>query len=259
MGVFDRLRRLIRSNLNDVIRQAEDPEKVLNQVIVDMTQQLAEAKRNVASAIAEEKRIERQVHQMREAGAEWERRAMVALRAGKEELAREALTRKKREDDYASQLHEQWQKQHHGVEELKNSLRGLQDRIEEAQRKKTLLVARAKRAEAQKKIQELVQGIGDTSAFDAFDEMAKRVEQLETESEAIAELDTGRGDQSLEAQIAALEGGSSDEMLEDLRRKMLAAGGNPDVDHVVGGSTSDPDVDSSLEELKRRMREATGQ
>lgn len=265
MGLFDRLRRLIRASVNDTIRRHEDPEKVLNEILLDMNKQLVEAKRNVATAIAEEKRLERQVVAQEEKAQEWERRAVVALKAGKEDLAREALIRKKREDDYARQFRAQYDKQHEAVEGLKVALRGLQDKMEDAQRQKNLLVARAKRAEAQKRIQEVITGLDDTSAFQAFDDMAARVEQLEAESEAIGELDVVSTDKSLEEEIAALEEDSTDAMLDDLRRKVAldsATGGAnagagdraAGTDHGGEGAT---DIDTSLEELKRRMREAT--
>ena len=248
MGMFERLRRLIRSNVNDMVRKAEDPEKMLNQLILDMNKQLTEAKRNVATAISEEKRLHRQVEEQRSKGAEWERRAMTALRAGKEDLAREALTRKRREDDYAEQLSAQYEKQHEAVERLKSSLRELQDRIEEAQRKKNLLVARAKRAEAQKKIQEIINGLGDTSAFDAFDEMSRRVEELETETDALEEVGSATADRSLEERIDALEKPDDDEMLDDLRNKIALEDGRE-----TGEPRAETDIDRSLEELKRRL------
>jgi len=244
MGFFERIRRLISSNVNDLVRKAEDPEKMLNQLILDMKKQLAEAQRNVAAAITEEKQLYKQVEAQEASSAEWERRAVVALKAGKEDLAREALVRKQRDDEYATQLRSQYEKQHEAVEKLKFSLRELQDRIEEAQRKKNLLVTRAKRAEAQKKIQEIISGLGDTSAFDAFDEMARRVEQLETETDAMAELQQASTDKSLEEQIAALERPDGDTMLEDLREKISrgdASGSAPD------------EIDRSLEELKRKL------
>ncbi len=245
MGMFERLRRLIRSNVNDMVRKAEDPEKMLNQLVLDMNKQLTEAKRNVATAITEEKRLQRHVEEQRSRANEWEQRAIVALRAGKEDLAREALVRKQRESEYAEQLAGQYEKQHAAVEQLKSSLRELQDRIEEAQRKKSLLVARAKRAEAQKKIQEIIHGLGDTSAFDAFDEMSRRVEQLETETDAMAELEHAGSDRSLEDQIAALDRPDSDALLEDLRQKI---GTSADVG-------SDTNIDRTLEDLKRSLNQ----
>ncbi len=252
MGMFERLRRLIRSNVNEMVRKAEDPEKMLNQLILDMNKQLVEAKKNVATAISEEKRLGRQVDGQREKALEWERKAMVALKAGREDLAREALQRKSREDQYVNQLQQQYDKQHEAVENLKHSLRELQDRIEEAQRRKNLLVARAKRAEAQKKIQEIITGLGDTSAFDAFDEMAQRVEQLEVETEALAEIESNSGDESLEAQISALEQPDGDVMLEDLRRKIEIEDQRSATDRASTPG-ADPDVDASLEELKKKL------
>ncbi len=246
MGLFDRLRRLIRSSVNDTIRRHEDPEKMLNQILLDMNKQLVEAKRNVATAIAEEKRLERQLAAQDDKAAEWERRAMVALKAGQEDLAREALVRKKREIEYAQQFRSQYEKQHAAVEDLKTALRGLQDKLEDAQRKKNLLVARAKRAEAQKRIQEVITGLDETSAFQAFDEMAERVEQLEAETEAIAEIDVTSSDQSLEEKIAALESDSPDAMLEDLRKRVEGT-----------DFAADVELDTSLEDLKRRMKEAS--
>ena len=248
MGLFDRFRRVLRANANEVLRRAEDPEKMLNQLLVEMHEQLLESKRSVANAIADQKRLERQLQTQQEAANEWERRAMVALRAGNEQLAREALTRKQREDAYTDQLRQQVEKQRLAVDDLKAALRTLQDKIEEAQRKKNLLVARAKRAEAQKRIQEVLTGISDTSAFDAFEEMAARVDQIEAQTEAMAELAPTREDTSLEAQFAALERGGTDALLDDLRRRM-------ELESSSQSSGADG-VDASLEELKRRMREA---
>lgn len=248
MGVFDRLRRLFRSNLNELINRAEDPEKVLNQIVADMSTQLLDAKRSVATAIAEEKRLERQVKAQDGSAAEWDRRAVVALGAGKEDLARAALLRKQREQKHADALRTQFEQQHRSVQSLKETLRTLQDRIEEAQRKKTLLVARAKRAEAQKRIQEVLGGLTDTSALDAFDEMAARVEQLEVQSEALGELETDSTDTALADQIAALEQPDGDTLLNDLRERLA----------IEPSESGDHSIDADLDALKQRLREAGG-
>lgn len=256
MGVFQRLRRLISSNVNDMVQKAEDPEKMLNQLIVDMRKQLADAKRNVATAISEEKLLQRQVENQFKKVDEWEREAMTALRAGKEDLAREALQRQKRDKAYAEQLQEQHAQQREAVDKLKDSLKELQSRIEEAERKKNVLVARAKRAEAQKKIQEIITGLGDTSAFEAFDEMSKRVEQLEIQNEAIAEIDTDSSDAALRRRIADLGDGDEDQALADLREKLAledtSSAGRSGNEGTAG---SDPEVDTSLEALKQRLRD----
>lgn len=270
MGIFDRFRRVVKSNINDMISKAENPEKMLNQLITDMNQQLIESKKSVASAIADEKKLERQVNENRNQASEWERKAMMALKAGKEDLAREALERKQEYEEYATQLHEQWEGQHHSVEKLKESLRGLQQKIEEAQRKKNLLVARSRRADAQKKIQQTTSGMGDNSAFEVFDRMSRQVDQIEAEVEASGEIEEMSGSSDLESRFKELEGSTrrsgTDQALEDLRRKMALdenAGKSPGgetasskesgSDDKSGGNAGATDEDDPLEELKRKM------
>ena len=224
MGIFDRFRRMVKSNLNDMISKSENPEKMLSQVIVDMNQQLIESKKSVASSIADEKRLERQMRNNQSLAREWEEKARLAVKAGKDNLAKEALLRKQEFDNLYNQYKPQWDSQHEAVEKLKTALRQLQQKIEEAQRKKNLLVARSKRAKAQKKIQETVSGLSDNSAFEVFDRMAAKVERLEAENEAtleLAEIDNSELD--LERQFAELESGSAsaDLLLEDLKQRMI--------------------------------------
>lgn len=254
MGIFDRFKRVVKSNLNDMISKAENPEKMLNQLIIDMNQQLIESKKSVASAIADEKKLERQVNENFSKSKEWERKAMLAVRAGKDDLAKEALLRKQEYDNYSAQYKNQLEAQHASVEKLKEALRGLQQKIEEAQRKKNLLIARAKRAEAQQRIQKTIGGLSDTSAFEVFDRMASRVDQLEAEADAMTEIEGMGEDQSLEKQFAQLEssGASTELMLEDLKKKMA-------LEDKTGGGTENTDesveTDEELEELKKKMQE----
>jgi phage shock protein A len=207
-----------------MISKAENPEKMLNQLIMDMNEQLIESKKSVASAIADEKKLERQMIQNQQQTEEWEGKARLALKAGKEDLAKEALVRKQEYDGLAVQYKTQFDSQHASVEKLKQSLRQLQQKIEEAQRKKNLLVARAKRAEAQKRIQATIGSMGDNSAFEAFDRMASKVDQIEAEADAMQEIDdlSNSGEKDLDKQFAALEssGTNTDLLLEDLKKKM---------------------------------------
>ena len=221
MGIFSRLAQLIKSNINDLISKSEDPEKMLNQVVLDMNNQLVEAKKQVAASIADEKRLAKQLEQETANGAEWERRAMMALRAGNEELAREALARKREHDELAASYKDQWTKQKNAVEQLKKALRLLNDKIEEAKRKKNVLVARKKRAEAQKAIQETMSGLRDPSAFETFDRMAQKVDQMEAEAEAQGELAEEYTGDGLASQFAQLERkhGAEEDLLA-LKRKM---------------------------------------
>jgi phage shock protein A len=223
MGIFSRLKTMISSNVNDLIGKAEKPEKMLNQLIIDMQTQLLESKKAVALAIADEKKLERELLNQETQAQEWERKAMLAVRAGKDDLAREALIRKQEYDNASSEYRKQWESQKASVEKLKESLRELQNKIEEAQRKKNLLIARAKRAEAQQKIQSTISSVdGNRSAFDAFDRMAQKVDQMEAQAEAARELEDLSNNSSLERRFTELEKSdtSADLLLEDLKKKM---------------------------------------
>ncbi len=221
MGIFARLATLIKSNLNDLISRSEDPEKMLNQIVVEMSNQLLEAKRQVAQSIADEKRLQKQVEQETQNAAEWEKRAMLAVRAGDDALAKEALARKKEHQTLAEQFQEQWSKQKAAVEQLKLALRALNNKIEEAKRKKNLLIARKKRAEAQKAIQETMSGLKNASAFETFDRMAGRIEQMEAEAEAHAELNEEATGDTLAHKFRELEvTKGADEDLLALKRSM---------------------------------------
>jgi phage shock protein A len=223
MGILDRIRTVLKSNINALISKAEDPEKMLNQLIMDMNEQLLEAKKQVAMAIADEKKLERQALENKNQGADWEKKAMLAVKAGKDDLAKEALLRKQEYEGYASSFQKEFENQHTSVEQLKDALRQLQGKIEEASRKKNLLVARAKRAEAQKQIQQTMGSLSGTSSFDTFDRMTQKVDQIEAEAEAMKELGTvGGADQKLEDKFKELESSdsSADKLLEDLKSKM---------------------------------------
>ena len=145
MGIFDRLSTLIKSNLNDLISSAEDPEKMLNQIIVDMRSQLAKAKQQVAASIADERRLHDQVDTEYKQVQDWEKRAMLAVQEGRDDMAKQALIRHNEHMSHAQQLEATWHSHKSETEKLKNALRDLNDKIEEAKRKKNLLLARQRR------------------------------------------------------------------------------------------------------------------
>jgi phage shock protein A len=228
VGIFDRFKTVISSNINDMISKAENPEKMLNQLIIDMNQQMVESKKAVAMAIADEKKIERELLEQKRQAEEWERKAVIAVKAGRDDLAKEALLRKQEAENYYLQLKPQWESQKAAVEKLKETLRQLQNKIDEATRKKNILIARAKRAEAQQKIQKTLTSMsGNTSAFETFDRMAKKVDEMEARAEAHAELADLSQSSSLEKEFSKLEssGAGADLLLEELKQKMLGEGG----------------------------------
>ena len=221
MGIFARLAVLIKSNLNDLISRSEDPEKMLNQVVIDMANQLIEAKKQVAVSIADEKRLAKQAEQEAANAAEWERRAMLAIKAGDDALAKEALNRKKEHEALANTFKDQWQKQKNAVDQLKSALRMLNSKIEEAKRKKNVLIARKKRAEAQRAIQETMSGMNNASAFETFDRMSEKIDQIEAEAEASTEIAEQYTGDTLADKFGKLEASSgADDELMALKRKM---------------------------------------
>lgn len=221
MGIFDRIGMLVRSNLNAAVSQAEDPEKILNQLLIDMRDQFIQAKQQVAVAIADEKRLEAKMIAAKQSQADWERKAMLAVQAGSDDLATQALARQQEQAAQATQWEAQFTAQHAATEKLRAALLQLNDKIEEAKRKKDLLIARAKRAEAQKTIQNTMSGLNDNSAFDTFGRMAEKVDQVEAEASASAELAADVSGATLEDKFKKLEQGQgqSDALLA-LKQKM---------------------------------------
>jgi phage shock protein A len=205
-----------------LISKAEDPEKMLNQVLVDMKTQLVEAKKQVAVAIGDEKRLKKQMDEQAAQAKDWERKAMLAVHAGDDELAKEGLSRQKDHEELANQYEAQWKSQRDAVEKLKEQLRHLNNKIEEAKRKRNILVARQKRAEAQKTIQATMAGLSDTSAFDTFERMAEKIDLIEAEAEAGHELAGELQGDTLTQRFKALETKKTpaDMALLELKAKM---------------------------------------
>lgn len=214
-----RIMTVIRANVNDRISRAEDPARLLDQVIIDMRMQLEQAKRQVCVAIADERVLRRHVDGHAQDAAQWEKRAMMAVRAGDDNLARAALARKTSADELAATYETQWAEQKRSVDALRQALRGLDMRISDAMRQRNMLVARVARAQAQRTIAATLSSIDGVSPYSTLERMEQRVMQLEAEVEAVAEMDP-RLDMNLDAQFAALAVASSvDDDLAALKRR----------------------------------------
>ncbi len=224
MGIFDRLWRIIRANVNSLVSGAEDPEKILEQTVIDMHNDLVKLRQAVAQAIATQKRTERQFDQAQSTADEWYRRAQLALQKGQENLAREALTRRKSYQETATAMKVQVEQQKQVVEKLKQNMRQLEQKISEAKVKKNMYIARARSAQASEKLNEMLGSVNTGNALSAFDRMEEKVMQLEAKSEAIAEL----GTDSLEKQFASLDASNDIETeLEAMKAEMLPGRKNP--------------------------------
>ena len=247
MGIFDRFSALLKSNINDLISRAEDPEKMLTQILVDMRGQLVQAKQQVASAIADEKRLRDQTDAEFKQAQDWERRAMLAIQEGRDDLAKQALVRQAEHGSHGQQLEQTWEAHRMETEKLKNSLRDLNDKIEEAKRKKNLLVARQRRAQAQQRIAETMSSLSEKSAFEAFARMEERIETNERQIKAHAEIEEEFTGDTLQRDFKALEKGagtvSVDTQLLALKQKMgMLPAGSGSAGKALGAGQRDEET-----------------
>lgn len=254
MGLFDRVSRVIRANLNAAVSSAEDPEKILDQAIIDMQEDLVQMRQAVASAIASQKRIQQQYNQAQTESNNWHQRAQLALQKGNEDLAREALSRKKSQTEVATTLKNQLDNQAAQVDLLKRNLIGLESKIAEAKTKKDMLKARASAAKANEQLQSTMSSMNTSSAMSAFERMEDKVLQMEARSQAAAEL----AGADLESQFAALESGSDvDAELEMMKAQLTGTSsttqGQLPASETEPAPQEDQVVDAELEELKTQL------
>lgn len=245
MSLISRIIDLIKANINSLLSGAENPEKMINQAILDMNNNYLKAKNQVASTIADKKRLEKQFSQASEEVKKWEDKAKLAISKNNEQLAREALKRKGESAKFVAGYKKQLDLQSIQVEKLKGSLQSLKDKIEEAKRKRTLLVARDKRANASAKIQKTMSSMNDDSAFSLFDRMEEKVSEKEAKVDATLEIEDTI-ENGLENQFDALEMTDVDDELAALKAEM-SSGKTTEV--------SESEVDDELQLLRQKMNE----
>jgi phage shock protein A len=256
MGLFDRIGRVVRANLNDMVSKAEDPEKILEQAIIDMQEDLVSLRQAVAQAIATQKRTEQQYNKNMTEANNWQQRAQLALTKGDENLAREALQRKKNFAETAAQQKAQLDQQVGQVETLKRNLIGLESKISEAKTKKDMLKSRAAAAKANEQLQQTIGNLGTSSAMGAFERMEEKVLMMEAKSQSAAEL----AGADLESQFKMLESGSGvDDELAAMKAQMLGAGPQSSGVLPPANQTANPQpaapVDTELEELRKQINQ----
>ncbi len=217
MSLLERVTTLVRANINDLLDKSEDPEKMIKQYLLDMQNQLIQVKTQVAASIADEQKLYTRYLQNQEQADDWQKKAELAVTKGADDLAKEALQRHNSYQQIADGFKVQYDEQKQQVEVLKSALDKLETKIEEAERKKDLLIARSRRADAERQIHDTMAGIGQSGAMEGFERMQDKVEEKEAMAKASAELDTD----SLEDKFAELEKGSDvDKQLEELKSKM---------------------------------------
>ncbi len=207
MGILERMSTIIRANINEILDRAEDPEKMLNQLIVDMEDQIRQARGQVASMIAQEKEIKADQEEAERLAAEWAAKAELAVKQGRDDLAREALRRKRDYESHAQVYASQYQSQTEMVARLKQQLAELESKYEKTVRDRDMLIARYKAAKAQRQVSQVSAELGAVSPETELRRMERKIRSEEAKAAAQEEL----AQSSVEAEFEKLE---SDEGIE---------------------------------------------
>ena len=212
--MLTRIRDLVSANLNSMLDRAEDPEKMVNEYLRQLNQNLSEAKVSVAGAMADATKLHTKMVENQAQADQWQAKAQAALRAGEEDLARQALARKLQAQKIADSYKQQYEAQDQQVDELQDALVKLEARIAEARSKRELIVAKQNRAQTQEAIQRTVRGLGDLGAMDRLGDLEERVDDRLARADALDQLNRGtlesrfedlEKDQELDAELAALK------------------------------------------------------
>lgn len=188
MAIFSRIADLLKANINDMIDKAEDPEKMVKQVIIDMEEQVRTATQALGQAMASEKNAKKQLDNAKASSAEWERKAKIALQAGNQELAKKALENKVKIDSDIASFQTSYENMSLQVSQLKDRVAVLRSKLEEARSKQNMLIARSKMADAQKNVATAIGGTDSSSAFSKLEKMERKIESKESEAEAFSDM-----------------------------------------------------------------------
>lgn len=220
MGIFGRISDIFKANVNDALDKMEDPEKMIKQMVVEMQEAIAKATSGLATAMAQEKKLERDYKTHQQASENWEQKAMQALNAGNEELARKALAKKAEADTQANQYKQMYEQASQTTAKLKSQVDQLKQKLNEARMKESTLVARSQAAKAQKQIAKQVGGLDTGNSFAKFDKWEEKILKNEAEAQAFTELAEGNN-ASLDDEFKQITQSSQvDDDLARLRAKL---------------------------------------
>lgn len=222
MALFSRFMTVLRSNMNALLSRAEDPSKILEQTLIDMEGAYRKAKEHVARSVADEKRMKKSLLDHQNEEKRWEERALLAVEKGDDDLAKEALRRKKEHSRLALQFEGEHSAHLANVDRLKDSLHELEAKIEEIKRKKNLLISKQKRAEAQTQIYKTIDGIESAGAVDTIERMENKIEEMSALADARQELSEEFSGDALEKRFAELDASGDDVEADLLELKQRA-------------------------------------
>lgn len=196
MGVFQRLSDLLKSNVNDLIDRAEDPEKMVKQIIIDMQKELSKSTQAYGKAKASERLAEKQYQTAVKASADWESKAKSALAAGDQELAKKALAKKVKSDEDVANYKEMYETISNQTDAIGDQVEVLKAKLEEAKSRQAMLIARSQMADTQKNLAKTVGGFDASSSLEKFNRMEDKIVRKEAEADAFTEISGGNDDTS---------------------------------------------------------------
>ena len=194
MGVFQRLSDLLKANVNDLIDRAEDPEKMVKQIIIDMQKELSKSTQAYGKAKASERHAEKQYQAAVQTSADWESKAKAALAAGDQELAKKALAKKVKSDENVASYKEMYETISTQTEAIGDQVEVLKAKLEEAKSRQAMLIARSKMADTQKTLAKNVGGFDASSSLEKFDRMEEKIIRKEAEADAFTEIAGAKDD-----------------------------------------------------------------
>ncbi|MCP5396222.1 MAG: phage shock protein PspA [Sphingomonadaceae bacterium] len=219
MGIFSRTRDIIAANFNDMLDKADDPQKMIRMIIMEMEETLVEVRASAARTIADQKEMHRHVVKLERLQADWAEKAQLALSKDREDLARAALVEKKKAADMADQLKAEIAVLDDALRAYEEDIHKLQNRLREARSRQTAIAARLESAENRVKLRTLMSTERTDEALARFDQMERRVDYAEGRAEALSIAESGK--LSLADEIAALEGSDKiDSELEEMKRAL---------------------------------------
>jgi phage shock protein A len=249
-NLFSRFTRVISSYANSLITAAEDPEKILDQTVNEMQGDLIKMRQATAQVMASQKQLETKYNAATKAADDWYKRAQLAMEKGDEDLAREALTRRKSYAENAESMKANLDAQSEAVDKLIANTRLLEGKMAEAKSKKDTLKARAASAKTNKAVSDMVSGMSTSSALGAFDRMEEKVLGMEAEAEAMGVF---AAPDNLEAQFKALEAGGVDDELAALKKSLPGASSKG---ALPEGRPVSEAIESELEALRKSRDDA---
>lgn len=188
MAIFERISDLVRANINDLIDKAENPEKMVKQIIIDMEAQLRKATQGLGTAMGSLNQVKKQLDNAQEQSNNWQAKAKACLEQGNEELAKQALENKVKQDKMVVQYQEMSTSMETQVNEIKSQIDILKQKLEEARSKQAMLVARSQMADAKSQMAKTLGNMDSKSAFAKMDKMEQKIEQKESEADAFSQI-----------------------------------------------------------------------